>query len=116
MDLVPLWVEATAYDDHCAICQTTGHTYDGTRTEHRPYGIAGSLHFRIGQPIWIAAGQGVLDRVRAFDRQFICDDRGQGVTREAREAGIPRIDIRMKDHASAQAFGRRRILVYVERR
>lgn len=112
-DLVPITAELTAYAPNSAVCQTTGTTYDGTLTDERPYGLAADRRLPIGTVVYIPAGIGVLDRVRAFDRSFVADDRGGAL--EHHGGGPIRLDLRVKDEAWAKRFGRRIITVYIER-
>ncbi len=109
------WVmaEVTAYCPNCPICGTTGVTANGTRTMSVPYGLAASSQLPMASRVFIPAGLGVLDRVRASDRFWQIDDRGGLVEAEAQRFGILRLDVRMKLHASAVLFGRRTIPVFI---
>jgi hypothetical protein len=55
----------------------------------------------------------VLDRARADDRWFVVDDRGGALDTEARRYGVLRLDLRVRDHRWAIAFGRRALPVFV---
>lgn len=107
-------VEMTAYCP-CKICTDgLGITTDGTKVREYPYGLAGDrLHFKLGQQVWIPGGQGVLDRLFPEDRMFTIEDRGQALDRERRRKGIPRIDLRVKEHWWAKRFGRKLIVVVI---
>lgn len=108
-----LMVEATGYCP-CSRC-TDGDriTADGTRTNRVPYAIAADRSFPIGTLIYVPAGLGYLDRVRASDRIFRIDDRGGSLDTEASRYGVPRIDLRFRDHASAVRFGRRAMPIFI---
>lgn len=109
------WVtaEATAYCP-CARC-TDGDriTANGTRTNRVPYAIAADRSLPMGSQVFIPAGMGYLDRLRPADRVFTVDDRGGALDTEALRSGVFRIDLRYRDHADAQRFGRRLLAVYV---
>lgn len=113
MDLVPLQVEVTAYAPSSAVCGTTDKTFDGTDTDERPYGLAADRRVKIGTVVYIPAGLGVLDGVKAFDRSFRVDDRGGAL--EHHGGGPIRLDLRVKSVEWAKRFGRRRMTVWVVR-
>ena len=114
-NLIPVIAEVTAYAARCPHCQTTNITANGTNTDWRPYGLAADPSLPFGTTVIIPAGHGLLDNVRAFDREFVVDDRGGGVTREAREKGVLRIDLRVISDEYARKIGRRRLIVWVVR-
>ena len=109
-----LVVEMTSYCP-CRICtEGLGITKDGTRVHDAPYGLAGCRRtFRLGQRVWIPAGQGILDKLFKVDRLFTIDDRGSALDTEGRRRGIPRLDLRVKHHGTAVRFGRRLVIVVV---
>jgi 3D (Asp-Asp-Asp) domain-containing protein len=104
--------EVTAYAPHCAICQTTGVTADGTCTDDRPYGVAASRDIGLGSQVWIPADSGYMAE-HFSDRWFAVDDRGSGLDAERSDRGIPRIDVRYRTHDSAKRFGRKTVLIYI---
>ena len=108
-------VEASAYCP-CSLCcdRRTERTSDGTNTNIRPYGVAASPDIHLGARIYIPTGAGYLDVTYKDARTFIVDDRGGLLRTEWRRTGITRIDLRYKHHWSAQQFGRKMMLVYVE--
>lgn len=107
-------VEATAYCP-CEICcdVRTEKTANQTSTRAVPYGVAASPNLAFHTRVYVPLGAGYLDASRA-DRWFTVDDRGGALRTEWRRAGVTRIDLRYKTHASAKAFGRKLITVYVE--
>jgi 3D (Asp-Asp-Asp) domain-containing protein len=107
--------EVTAYAGNCPLCETTGVTANGTATSDRPYGIAASPGVRLGSHVYVPAGAGYLDR-SAEDRWFTVDDRGGALRTEWRRSGITRLDLRYRTHASAKAFGRKLMMVYIQER
>jgi 3D (Asp-Asp-Asp) domain-containing protein len=108
-------VEASAYCP-CSLCcdKRTERTADGTNTRNVPYGVAASPDLPLGSKIYIPPGAGYLDDSRKNDRVFTIDDRGGLLRSEWRRTGITRIDLRYKHHWSAQQFGRKLMMVYVE--
>jgi 3D (Asp-Asp-Asp) domain-containing protein len=111
--MIPITAEVTAYCPHCAACGTTGRTADGTDTKRAPYNLAADPSLPFGAMVWIPAGHGLLDNVRAFDRAFRVDDRGGAVTREAGERDVLRLDLRVISHREAQRIGRVRLTVFL---
>lgn len=111
-----VFAEFTAYcGGPCKVCQTTGVTANGTKCSAVPYNLAADSSLKMGTVIYIQPGLGVLDGARkdASDRFFTVDDRGGLVESEARERGVLRIDLRVKQHWWAVKFGRRYLPVYV---
>ena len=111
------WItaEVTAYAGNCPICETTGVTANGTETDERPYGVAASPDIKFGWRVFIPVGAGYLDqsKVASLDRWFDVDDRGGALRTEWKRSGITRLDLRYRTHASAKAFGRKLMLVYI---
>lgn len=115
----PVVVEVTAYCP-CAICcgKKAGdpdfhRTANLTSTDAVPYNLAGDLvHFRIGDKVWVPIGYNVLDTVRKEDRVFTVDDRGGRLNSESEGKGLPRLDLRVREHWWAALFGRKRITVF----
>jgi hypothetical protein len=111
MQLTPVYAEITAYDRNCAICETTNRTASGGYAHD--YGLASDPSLPFGSTVYIPFGHGILDNARSFNRSFSVDDRGGRVTREAKEHGILRLDIRVQTHEYATKIGRKRMIVYV---
>jgi 3D (Asp-Asp-Asp) domain-containing protein len=113
------WVlaEVTAYCP-CALCcdVRTERTADGTDTNERPYGVAGSPNIPLGSIVFVPYGVGYLDGTRPTARAFILDDRGGALRTEWRRTGITRLDLRYRTHASAKQFGRKLMMVYIKER
>lgn len=109
------WItaEVTAYAGNCPLCETAGVTANGTLTASRPYGVASSPDVPMGSRVFVPAGCGYLDEHSPVDRWFTCDDRGGALRSEWRRSGITRIDLRYRTHASAKAFGRKLMLVFI---
>jgi 3D (Asp-Asp-Asp) domain-containing protein len=110
-----LTVEATAYCP-CDICcegSDDGITANGTSCESTPYGVAASPDLPFGTRVHIPLGAGYLDHSSPNERVWSVDDRGGALRTEWRRYGITRLDLRYRTHASAKAFGRRLICVYV---
>ncbi len=108
-------VEATAYcGGPCEICETTGVTANGTKTDDRPYGVAASPDIHLGTVVYIPSGASYLDVSRHSDRWFQIDDRGGALRSEWRRSGITRIDLRYRNHSSAKEFGRKLMMVYIQ--
>jgi hypothetical protein len=110
-----VWAEVTSYcGGPCATCQTTGVTASNHKTLHVPYNLASDRKLRLGTLIYVPPGLGVLDTVRAGQRMFQVDDRGGALDSESLErGGILRLDLRVKEHWWAKAFGRRLLPVYI---
>ena len=108
-------VEATAYCP-CEICcdTRTETTANQTSTNAVPYGVAASPDIRLGTRVFVPEGIGYLDATLRGDRWLVADDRGGALRTEWRRSGITRIDLRYKTHASAKAFGRKFIVVFIE--
>lgn len=111
------WItaEVTAYcGGPCEKCETTGVTANGTNTNDTPYGIASSPDLPLLSRVFVPTGAGYLD-VRNHDRRwFTIDDRGGALRSEWKRSGITRLDLRYRTHASAKAFGRKLMLVYIQ--
>ncbi len=109
-----LTVEVTAYCP-CALCCDirTERTANGTDTNVSPYGIAAGPDISLGTSVWVPLGGGYLDLSRGTDRWFGVDDRGGALRTEWRRSGVTRIDLRFKSHASAKAFGRKLMMVFI---
>jgi len=109
-------VTATAYCP-CSLCcdVRTERTANGTNTDQVPYGVAASRNIPFGARVYVPNGAGYLDRMatRSDDRWFICDDRGGALDTERKRTGITRLDLRVRDHAYAQQFGRKMMMVYI---
>lgn len=108
---------ATAYCP-CAVCcgRRTETTADGTRTTEWPYGIAADpAHLPYGTPVIVPAGQGYLDAQSPDARLLYVDDTGAIVRRRTRATGRLHLDLRYRQHASAQRFGVRIITILVWR-
>lgn len=106
--------EVTAYcGGPCLLCETTGVTANGTQTNSVPYGVAASPNLPLGSRVWIPVGAGYLDQSRATNRWMPVDDRGGALRSEWHRSGITRLDLRFRTHASAKAFGRKLISVFV---
>lgn len=116
MHLEPVYAELTAYCPNCEVCQTTNITYNGTKTDDVPYGLAADNSVPMGAVVYIPAGQGVLDSAKAFDRKWVVDDRGGGLNIESMRNGVLRLDVRVKSCSWAKNFGRRRLIVFLEKR
>ena len=112
----PVEVVATAYCG-CRVCcgvRAVGITADGTDIRDWPYGIAvDPKQIAYGTPILVPLGEGYLDRQQPHDRVFYADDTGGIIRRRSRSTGVPHIDLRFRQHRSAQLFGVRRITVFV---
>ncbi len=112
----PVEVVATAYCG-CRICcgvRAVGITADGTDIRVWPYGIAvDPKQIAYGTPIFVPLGEGYLDRQQPTDRVFYADDTGGIIRRRSRATGTPHIDLRFRQHGSAQRFGVRRMTVFV---
>lgn len=110
------WIlaEVTAYAGNCPYCETTGVTANGTKTTEVPYACAASPDIQFGSRIYVPAGAGYLDQSRPLERWFTVDDRGGALRTEWKRSGITRIDLRYRTHWSAQQFGRKLIMVYVQ--
>lgn len=112
------WVEVefTAYCPCALCCEGTadGKTAFNVDTKKVPYNLAGDrIYFRRFQKVSIPLGNGILDNLRQEDRTFVVDDRGGALNYEARKYGIPRLDLRVKEHWWAVKFGRKRIMVFI---
>jgi hypothetical protein len=109
------WVlaEMTCYCP-CNVCTDgDGETANGTKTARVPYALAASRGLPLGARVLVPAGFGLLDAVRAHQRVFTVDDRGGGLDTEAKARGVLRLDMRVKEHWWAKAWGRWRIPVYL---
>ena len=110
------WVvaEVTAYCP-CALCCGTEDrtTANNTNTDRVPYAFAADRSLAFGTRIYVPAGLGVLDQIRAADRWFPVDDRGGALDTEARKYGVTRLDLRVRDHWWAVRFGRRSLPVFI---
>lgn len=106
--------EVTAYCP-CALCCGTFDrtTANNTSTDRVPYAFAADRSLPFGTRIYVPAGLGVLDRVRADDRWLVVDDRGGALDTEARRYGVLRLDLRVRDHSWAVRFGRRSLPVFI---
>ncbi len=107
--------EVTAYCP-CALCcgdSADGLTANLTRVARVPYAFAADRSLPFGARVFVPVGLGVLDRVRADDRWFVVDDRGGALDTESRRYGVLRLDLRVRDHRWAMAFGRRSLPVFV---
>lgn len=105
--------EVTAYAGNCPICETTGVTANGTWTVSRPYGAACSPDVPLGGMVYIPRGAGYRDESSPDERWLQLDDRGGALRSEWRRSGITRLDLRYRTHASAKAFGRKLMMVYI---
>lgn len=110
------WItaEVTAYCP-CALCCGTHDrtTANNTNTDRVPYAFAADRSLPFGTRIYVPAGLGVLDQIRAADRWFPVDDRGGALDTEARKYGVTRLDLRVRDHWWAVRFGRRSLPVFI---
>ncbi len=110
------WVmaEVTSYCP-CALCCGTHDrtTANNTNTDRVPYAFAADRSLPFGTRIYVPAGLGVLDQIRADDRWFPVDDRGGALDTEARKYGVTRLDLRVRDHWWAVRFGRRSLPVFI---
>lgn len=114
----PIVVEMTAYCPCAKCCGRGAHgvTADGTKTNAVWYNFAGDrTTFNFKDEIYVPLGHGILDRTRMDDRVFQVDDRGGALDTERSETGIPRLDLRVRDHWWAVQFGRKRILIFLRR-
>lgn len=111
------WIvaEVTAYCP-CALCCGTEDktTANNTSTDLVPYAFAADRSLPFGSRVYVPAGLGVLDRIRAADRWFPVDDRGGALDTEARKYDVIRLDLRVRDHWWAVRFGRRSLPVFVK--
>jgi hypothetical protein len=109
-----MMAEVTAYCP-CALCCGTHDrtTANNTNTDVVPYAFAADRSLPFDARVYVPAGLGVLDRIRADDRWFAVDDRGGALDTEARRYGVLRLDLRVREHAWAVRFGRRSLPVYV---
>jgi 3D (Asp-Asp-Asp) domain-containing protein len=112
----PVKVTATAYCP-CAICcgvRAVGLTADGTDVRDWPYGIAvDPKRIAYGTQIYVPVGEGYLDAQSPNGRVFYADDTGGIIRRRTRATGVIHIDLRFRQHSSAQKFGVRRMTVFV---
>jgi 3D (Asp-Asp-Asp) domain-containing protein len=116
---IPVLVEVTAYCPCVKCCgrMARGITADGSPTTAHPYNLAGDIYsFRLGDEVFIPLGYGALDSIRWDNRVFIVDDRGEALNTDAREAGLPRLDLRVREHWWAKQFGRKRIIIFIRQR
>lgn len=112
----PVLAEVTAYCPCVKCCGplARGVTAGGARTHRTPYNLAGDIYsFRFGDEVFIPLGYGALDNVRRDERVFTIDDRGAALNTEARDRGLPRIDLRVREHWWAKQFGRKRIIIFI---
>ena len=110
------WIvaEVTAYCP-CALCCGTEDktTANNTSTDRVPYAFAADRSLPFGSRVYVPAGLGVLDRIRADERWFDVDDRGGALDTEARRYGVTRLDLRVREHWWAVRFGRRSLPVFI---
>jgi hypothetical protein len=107
--------EVTAYCP-CALCcgeSADGRTANMTRVDRVPYAFAADRSLPFGVRVYVPAGLGVLDQIRAGNRWFPVDDRGGALDTEARRYGVLRLDLRVRDHWWAVQFGRRSLPVFI---
>jgi 3D (Asp-Asp-Asp) domain-containing protein len=111
------WVmaEVTAYCP-CSLCCgdfADGRTASMTRVDRVPYAFAADKSLPFGARVYVPAGLGVLDKIRADDRWFAVDDRGGALDTEARRYRVLRLDLRVREHWWAVQFGRQRLPVFI---
>jgi 3D (Asp-Asp-Asp) domain-containing protein len=114
------WVEvvATGYSPHdrgdSHHWSTKDHvTADMTDWRRFPYGVASGDLRRLGYHHQVIIPRGVGYCKTRADRVFEVDDTGGRIKAMSRRTGIVHIDLRFKTEASARAFGKRKIRVFV---
>jgi len=111
------WVmaEVTSYCP-CALCCgdfADGRTANMTRVDRVPYAFAADKSLPFGTRIYVPAGLGVLDKIRADDRWLVVDDRGGALDTEARRYDVLRLDLRVREHWWAVRFGRQKLPFFI---